>query len=263
MLIVHRAEARGHEDHGWLDSHHTFNFGADYDTMRMPYGPLRVLNEERLAPGHGYPRHQHTDVEILTYLFEGALQHQDNLGHAALLTPGDVQRLTAGLGVIHTEVNPSDKEPCRFLQIWIQPRSGALRAGHEVRRFPLEERRGRLRLIASPDGVEGSLTLQQDVRVFATVLAGRDEVSHGFAPGRCGWLHLARGHADVNKTPLKGGDGVAIEEEQQVRIRANGTAEVLLLDMVNAYAWVREGPTPDTISTGLPRSSRLSRPQRH
>lgn len=256
MLVVHRAEERGREDHGWLDSRHTFNFGPDYDAMRMPYGPLRVLNEERLAPGHGYPRHQHADVEILTYLLEGALQHQDNLGHAALLTPGDVQRLTAGLGVIHTEVNPSELEPCRFLQIWIQPRSGALRAGHEVRRFPLEERRGRLRLIASPDGNGEALSLQQDVRIYATVLGGRDEVSHLFAPGRCGWLHLARGRADANKTPLSGGDGVAIEEERQVRIRANGTAEVLLFDMANAYAWLREGPSPDTISAGHPQLQR-------
>lgn len=194
MLIVHRAEERGREDHGWLDSRHTFNFGPDYDAMRMPYGPLRVLNEERLAPGHGYPRHQHADVEILTYLLEGALQHQDNLGHAALLTPGDVQRLTAGLGVIHTEVNPSELEPCRFLQNLDPAALG--RAARRPRGAPLP--------------LEG---------------AARAAAPHRLARRQRGGPDAPAGRADLRHRP-------------------------------NAYAWLREGPSPGTISAGHPQLQR-------
>jgi len=232
MLTIRKAEDRGHADHGWLDTHHTFSFADYYDPKFMGFGPLRVLNDDTVGPGGGFPTHGHRDMEIISYVLEGALEHKDSMGTGSVIRPGDVQRMSAGGGVMHSEYNASKKEPVHFLQIWIVPRQARLPAGYEQKFFSADDKRGRLRLVASPDGAEGSVRIQQDAHMYATLVEKGQAVSHSFAKGHRGWLHVARGTATVNGLALKAGDGVAIEGEPQVSIGSADQGEVLLFDLL-------------------------------
>lgn len=231
MLTVRKAEDRGHADHGWLSSHHTFSFADYYDPRFMGFGALRVINDDTVAGGGGFPPHAHRDMEIISYVLDGALEHKDSMGNGSVMRPGDVQRMSAGTGVTHSEFNASKKSPVHFLQIWLLPHKPRLPAGYEQKHFSDDDKRGRLRLLASPDGAEGSVRVQQDVRMFATLLEGGQTVTHSFAKGRKGWLHVASGTAEVGGRALKAGDGVAIEDEAQVAIRSQDRGEVLLFDL--------------------------------
>lgn len=231
MLTLRRAEDRGHADHGWLSSHHTFSFASYHDPRHMGFGPLRVINEDRVAPGGGFPPHSHQDMEIISYVLEGALEHKDSMGNGSVIKPGDVQRMSAGTGVVHSEYNASKKEPVHFLQIWLLPKARRLPAGYEQKQFSDEDKRGRLRLIASSDGAEGSVRIQQDARLFAALLEKGESVRHQFGGGRKGWLHVARGSVEVNGQPLKAGDALAVSGEEQLSIRSADRGEVLLFDM--------------------------------
>jgi quercetin 2,3-dioxygenase len=229
MLTVRKAEDRGHANHGWLDTHHTFSFADYYDPTHMGFGPLRVLNDDTVAAGRGFPPHSHRDMEIISYVLDGALQHKDNIGNGSVIKPGDVQRMSAGPGVVHSEYNASKVSPVHFLQIWVIPSRPGLPSGYEQKYFGDDEKRGRLRLVASPDGADGSVRIQQDLRMFAALVGDGASVSHGFG-GRKGWLHVARGTALVNATGLKAGDGVAIDGEEQLTIASEDTAEILLFE---------------------------------
>lgn len=231
MLTIRKAEDRGHENHDWLDTSHTFSFAEYHDPRFMGFGPLRVINDDRVAPGGGFPPHSHRDMEIITYILEGALQHQDSMGNGSVIKRGEVQRMSAGTGVTHSEYNASKKEPVHFLQIWIVPRRSGLPPSYEQKYFSDDEKRGRLRLIASPDGADGSLRIEQDARIFAALLEGGKAVSHSFEKGRLGWLHVASGSAEVNGTALKAGDGVAIDGAEKLSIRSKDRGEILLFDL--------------------------------
>jgi hypothetical protein len=231
MLTIRKAEDRGHADHGWLNSHHTFSFADYHDPAHMGFGPLRVINDDTVAAGGGFPPHGHRDMEIISYVIEGALKHQDNLGNGSVIKPGDVQRMSAGPGVKHSEYNASESEPVHFLQIWITPERPGLPSGYEQKFFSDDDKRGRLRLVASPDGAEGSVRVQKDARLFASILEGGATVTHAFGGGRKGWLHVVTGSAAINGKSLKAGDGVAIEGEAQVSITSGDRGEVLLFDL--------------------------------
>jgi redox-sensitive bicupin YhaK (pirin superfamily) len=231
MLKLRKADDRGHADHGWLDSHHTFSFADYYDPQQMGFGPLRVINDDRVAGGGGFPPHPHRDMEIISYVVEGALRHQDDMGNGSVIKPGDVQRMSAGRGVVHAEYNASKTEPVHFLQIWIVPRQRGLASGYEQKFFGEDEKRGRLRLVASPDGADGSVSMQQDARLYATVLEKGQAVTHTFENGRKGWLQVVQGTAKVGDLVLKEGDGVAIEGESQVALSSDGHGELLLFDL--------------------------------
>jgi redox-sensitive bicupin YhaK (pirin superfamily) len=231
MITVRRSEERGHFDHGWLDTRHTFSF-ADYrDPRQMGFRALRVVNEDRVRPGQGFGTHPHRDMEIVTYVIEGGLAHRDSMGNGSTIRPGDVQRMSAGTGVTHSEFNASREAPVHFLQIWILPERTGLAPGYEQRRFPEEERRGRLRLVASPDGAGGSVTIHQDVRLHAALLAPGEAVAHRLAPGRHAWVQVARGEVDVAGQRLSAGDGAAVSGEAELALRAIADAEVLLFDL--------------------------------
>jgi redox-sensitive bicupin YhaK (pirin superfamily) len=231
MLTVRKAQDRGHEDHGWLDTFHTFSFADYHDPRFMGFGPLRVINDDTVEGGGGFPPHRHRDMEIISYVLEGALEHKDSMGNGSVIKPGDVQRMSAGPGVTHSEYNASKEAPVHFLQIWIVPARPGLPAGYEQKFFSDDDRRGRLRLVASPDGADGSVRIQQDARMFAALLdGGAVKLEHRFAPGRKGWLHLARGTAVVAGTSLAAGDGVAIDGEEALAI-SGGSGEVLLFDL--------------------------------
>lgn len=231
MLTLRKAEDRGHANHGWLNSHHTFSFANYYDPKHAGFGPLLVINDDTVAPGGGFPPHKHRDMEIISYVIEGALQHQDSMGNGSVIKPGDVQRMSAGTGVTHSEYNASKADAVHFLQIWIKPRAGGLPAGYEQKFFSEEEKRGRLRLVASEDGAEGSVRIQQDARLYAAVLSEGHSVTHAFGKGRSGWLHVVKGETEVNGNVMKAGDGVAIEQEAEVTIRSGSSGEVLLFDL--------------------------------
>jgi quercetin 2,3-dioxygenase len=227
MFTIRKAEDRGHANHGWLDSHHTFSFGDYYDPAFMGWGPLRVINDDTVAPGGGFPTHGHRDMEIISYVLEGALEHRDSLGTGSVIRPGDVQRMSAGPGVRHSEFNASKTEPVHFLQIWVQPEREGLPAGYQEKHFAAEEKRGRMCLVASPDGAEGSIRIQQELRMFASLVDQDHPVEHELG-GRGGWLHVARGQAVVNGHPLMAGDGVALEDEARLSISTKSEAELLL-----------------------------------
>jgi len=227
MIQVRQAKDRGHANHGWLDSWHSFSFADYHDPRHMGFSALRVINEDRVIPGEGFPTHPHRDMEILTYVLEGALEHQDSLGTGSVIRPGEVQRMSAGQGIRHSEFNHSKNEPVHFLQIWILPNVQGVQPSYEQKRIALD---GKLRLVASPDGRDGSVTIHQDARVYAARLNGA-EVSHALAPGRRAWLQVARGTARVNGTTLQAGDGAGIEGETALRLAADGSAEVLLFDL--------------------------------
>ena len=231
MLKLRRAEDRGHANHGWLDTHYTFSFADYYDPRSMGFGALRVINDDAVAPGAGFPPHSHRDMEIITYVLEGAVQHQDSMGNGSIIKPGEVQRMSAGTGVTHSEYNASKKEPLHLLQIWILPSRSGLPTGYEQKYFSDAEKRGRLRLVASPDGADGSVRIQQNARMFASLLEGGQSVSHEFEKGRLGWLHVARGSAEVNGTSLKAGDGVGISDVAKLTIGSKDRGEILLFDL--------------------------------
>ena len=231
MLKVRKAEERGHANHGWLDTWHTFSFADYHDPREMGYGPLRVINDDRVQPGQGFGTHGHRDMEIITYVLEGALEHKDSMGNGSIIRPGNVQRMSAGTGVRHSEFNPSRDEGVHLLQIWIEPKITGVKPGYEEKQFGPAEKKGRLRLIASPDGREGSVTIHQDACVYAAMLDGKDAVAHRLEPGRLAYVHVARGAVAVNGTLLKDGDGVKIADEATLELKDARAAEVLLFDL--------------------------------
>ena len=231
MLTVRRSGERGHFDHGWLNTYHTFSFDQYYDPRYMGFRSLRVINEDFVAPGRGFPTHGHRDMEIITYILEGALKHEDSMGNGSVIRPGDVQRMTAGTGVRHSEKNPSNTERVHLLQIWILPNAENLTPGYEQKAFSDEERRGQLRLIASGDGRDDSVHLNQDVSLFASILDGGQEAEHEMDVKRYGWIQVARGSITVNGEKAEQGDGVVVVGESNLRIKAQEPAEILLFDL--------------------------------
>lgn len=231
MLHIRLAEERGHANFGWLNSHHTFSFGQYYDPKFMGFGPLRVINDDQVQPGQGFDTHGHQDMEIISYVLDGALEHQDSLGNGSVMRPGDVQRMSAGTGVRHSEFNASDAEPVHFLQIWILPAQKGLEPSYEQIRVANDDKRGQLKLIGSRDGRAGSVTIHQDVDLYATLLSDGKSVSHELAAGRKGWVQVARGSAVINEQPLYPGDGVAIEGPQTLTLTGTSDTEILLFDM--------------------------------
>lgn len=231
MLAIRRAGERGGGDYGWLTTRHTFSFADYFDPAHMGFRALRVINEDRVAPGSGFGTHGHRDMEIVSYVLEGALEHRDSLGHGEVLRPGELQRITAGTGVRHSEFNPSATDPVHFYQIWLLPREQGLAPGYEQTSFPEEEKRGRWRLAASPDGRDGSLTIAQDARLSLAVLSAGDELSYPITPGRAVWLQVMRGTVTVQGRTAAAGDGVALTDEPGLTVGASGPAEVLLFDL--------------------------------
>lgn len=231
MLTIRHAEERGLADFGWLNSRHTFSFGHYHDPKFMGFGPLRVINEDRVQPGQGFGTHGHSDMEIISYVLDGALEHKDSIGTGSIIRPGDVQRMTAGTGVRHSEFNASDAESVHFLQIWIIPEENGLEPSYEQKAFIDDEKRGRLRLVGSRDGRDGSVTIHQDVDLYAALLGDGDSVSHELAAGRKAWVQVAKGSAVLNGKPLQAGDGVAIESPVTITLSGAPAAEVLLFDM--------------------------------
>ena len=230
MITVRPAAERGHADHGWLDTHHTFSFADYYDEEHMGFSVLRVINEDRVAPRTGFGTHGHRDMEIISYVLDGEIEHQDSTGTHGVLKPGEVQRMSAGTGVRHSEKNPGEK-PLHFLQIWIVPEKQGLPPGYEQKAFPDADRRGRFRLVVSPKGDEGSLRINQDARIWATLLGRGEKAEAALAKGRSAWLQLARGSATLNGVKLEAGDGAAVTGEERLVLDAREPAEALLFDL--------------------------------
>jgi hypothetical protein len=231
MITLRPAAARGHAHHGWLDTWHTFSFADYHDPAQMGWSALRVINEDVVAPGTGFGMHGHRDMEIVTWILDGALEHKDSMGNGAVIRPGEAQRMSAGSGVLHSEFNPSQEAPTHLLQIWIEPNVRGVKPSYEQAFFPPEERRGRLRLIASPDGREGSVVLRQDAALYAALLAPGEAVRHALAPGRRAYLHVARGAVRLKSQSLQHGDGAKIADETDLEIAATQDAEILLFDL--------------------------------
>ncbi|HVS10901.1 MAG TPA: pirin family protein [Planctomycetota bacterium] len=231
MIRVRRSEERGHFDFGWLDTHHTFSFGEYHDPAHMGFRHLRVINEDRVQPGAGFPTHGHRDMEILTWILAGALEHRDSLGNGSVIRPGDMQRMSAGRGVTHSEFNPSTSEPVHLLQIWILPERTGLEPSYEERTFAEGELAGRLRLLASRDAREGSVRIQQDAELLAGRFAPGQRIVHELAPGRHAWLQIARGGLRLAGEPLAAGDGAALSGEAAVEAEATEDCEVLVFDL--------------------------------
>lgn len=231
MLELRRSEDRGHADHGWLNAYHSFSFGDYYDPQHMGFGSLRVINEDRIKPGSGFGTHGHKDMEIITYVLEGELAHQDNMGNGSVIRPGDVQRMSAGQGVMHSEFNHAEGASTHLLQIWILPNVQGIAPGYEERRFDAAEKRGRLRLIASPDGQDGSVTIHQDAKLYAGLLDGLEQAVYPISARRKVYLHLAQGELSVNGIALKAGDALRITDEDHITLDAGRQAEVLLFDL--------------------------------
>jgi redox-sensitive bicupin YhaK (pirin superfamily) len=231
MMTLRRAADRGHANHGWLDTHHTFSFADYYDPAHMGFRTLRVINEDRVAPGQGFGTHPHRDMEIISYVLEGGLQHQDSMGTGAVIRPGEVQRMSAGTGVLHSEFNASKQEPVHFLQIWLVPAKRGLAPSYEQKAFAPAELGGRFRLVASPDGRDGSVTLNTDAALYAGRFDRGASGEFRLAPGRHAWVHVARGTARLNGQLLGAGDGAALSDEAAVRIEGVDASEVLLFDL--------------------------------
>jgi quercetin 2,3-dioxygenase len=230
MMIVRPSEARGHANHGWLDSHHTFSFSDYFDPSHMGFRALRVINEDRVAPRSGFGTHPHRDMEIITYVLSGQIEHRDSMGTLGVLRTGEVQRMSAGTGVLHSEMNKSGEE-LHFLQIWILPERKGLTPSYEQKAFTEQERQGRFRLVVSPEGQDGALKVHQDLRLYSTLLGKGEQTEYTLAPGRHAWLQLARGAGTLNGTALKAGDGVAISEESRLVLSASEPLEALLFDL--------------------------------
>ncbi len=231
MIQIRKGSDRGHADHGWLQSWHTFSFADYHDPAEMGWHGLRVINEDIVQPGKGFGMHGHRDMEIVTWILDGALEHKDSMGNGEVIRPGEAQRMSAGKGVLHSEFNPSQEQATHLLQIWIEPNVRGVRPSYEQTFFPSEERRGRLRLVASHDGREGSVTIHQDAALYAALLAPGEAVRHALAPGRHAYLHVARGAATLNSQSLRDGDGAKIADEVNLEIVASEDAEILLFDL--------------------------------
>lgn len=229
MITVRRSAERGHAEHGWLDSHHTFSFADYFDPAHMGFGPLRVINEDRVAPGAGFPLHGHHDMEIVSYVLEGALEHHDSLGNGSVIRPGKVQRMTAGTGVRHSEHNASSTEPVHFLQIWIEPARRGLTPGYEQKRF--DRNKSGLQLLASPDGRDGSVTVHQDAYLYGGLFKQDETLTFHPQPGRGMYVQVARGAVTVNGEPLVAGDGAQVTGEAQLTLRVHAGAEILVFDL--------------------------------
>ena len=231
MIALRPAAERGHADHGWLDTRHTFSFASYRDPAHMGFRSLRVINEDRVKPGKGFGTHAHSDMEILTWVLDGALGHKDSMGNGSVIRPGDLQRMSAGTGVTHSEFNPSPEAGVHFLQIWLLPRERGLPPGYEQKNFPPGERRGRLRLVAARDGREGAVTIHQDADLWTALLGPGESVRHPLASGRHAWVHVARGSATLNGKALGAGDGAAVSDEPALEIAGVTEAEVLVFDL--------------------------------
>jgi quercetin 2,3-dioxygenase len=231
MIQVRKSNERGHADHGWLDSHHTFSFADYYDPRQMGFRSLRVINEDRVEPGAGFGTHGHRDMEILSYVLSGELSHRDSMGNGSVMRPGDVQRMSAGTGVRHSEFNPSASEPVHFLQIWIEPARRSIEPSYEQKRFGNEEKRGRLRLIASPDRADGSVLIHQDARVYAGLFDGSDRARLDVPAGRRVYVHVARGAVTASGTALAAGDALKLSGAGALELADGRDAEVLVFDL--------------------------------
>lgn len=231
MIELRKSGDRGVANFGWLNSRHSFSFGHYYDPRHTGYGPLLVINDDTVAPGRGFDTHGHRDMEIVSYVLEGELAHKDNMGNGSVLRKGDVQRMSAGTGVAHSEFNGSDKNPVHFLQIWIAPAVRGISPSYEEKHFDAPSKQGKLRLIASPDGSDGSVHIHQDAKLFATLLDGDAPLTHTLQPGRRAYVHVVRGHVTVNGEPLSTGDAAKIEQVDEVLLTGGTAAEVLLFDL--------------------------------
>ena len=232
MIQVRPANERGVANFGWLDSRHTFSFGDYYDPNNMGFGPLRVINEDRVRGGAGFDTHGHRDMEIISYVLDGALEHKDSIGTGSVIRPGDVQRMSAGTGIRHSEFNHSKQDPVHFLQIWLLPERTGITPGYEQKTFAASDKRGQLRLVASPDGRDGSVTVHQAAELYASLLDDGDGVTHTLRPARRAWVQVARGEVEVNGETLSVGDGAAISDEREVSIIARAAnSEILLFDL--------------------------------
>lgn len=231
MLTVRKSAERGRADLGWLDSRHTFSFGDYYDPQHLGFRALRVINDDRVVAGAGFPTHPHRDMEIISYVVEGALEHRDSMGNGGVIRPGDVQRMTAGTGVDHSEYNPSKESETRLLQIWVLPEVRGLKPGYEQRRFPMEERENRLRLIVSRDGREGSITVHQDIALYASVLEQGAALDFSVPSDRHAWLQVVSGGLTVNREPLEEGDGLRVSDTEMLKLESAMGAEILLFDL--------------------------------
>jgi hypothetical protein len=233
MIKVRKSEERGHANHGWLDSHHSFSFANYYDPAHMGFRSLRVINEDRVAPGQGFGAHGHQDMEILTYVLEGSLAHKDSLGHHEVLGPNEIQRMSAGSGIVHSEFNASRTDPVHFLQIWLQPATTGTPTSYEQIRFEPEEKKGKLKQLAGPQGGNGIARINQDAQVFVAELAKGDGVAYKLGTQRHAWLHAIRGSVTVNGTTLHTGDAAAVSKEDEVKVTGadSGTSEILLFDL--------------------------------
>ncbi len=231
MIRIRRSEERGGGDHGWLKTHHTFSFNDYWDPKWMGFRSLRVINEDWVAPNNGFPTHPHRDMEIITYILEGELEHKDSLGTGSVILPGDGQRMTAGSGIRHSEFNPSSTKAAHLLQIWIQPEKAGLPPSYEQKSFAEEDKRGKLRVIASRDAKDGSVKINQDAKLYVSLLKAGEEVAHELSQGRHGWLQVARGSVELNGNKLGQGDGAAISDEKELKIKGTEDAEVLLFDL--------------------------------
>jgi redox-sensitive bicupin YhaK (pirin superfamily) len=231
MITLRKSNERGYADHGWLQSFHSFSFADYHDPAHMGFGPLRVINEDRVAPGSGFGTHGHRDMEIISYVLDGELAHKDSMGNGSVIRPGDVQRMSAGSGVRHSEYNHAKDRTTHFLQIWIEPNVAGIPPGYEEKRFSDADKQGRLRLIASPDGADGSVRIHQDARLYVARLSAGESLAADLPAGRLGYLHLVRGALTVNGMRLDGGDAAKMHEETRLDIRAEGEAELLLFDL--------------------------------
>ena len=231
MITLRRSQERGYADHGWLKSFHSFSFADYHDPAHMGFGPLRVINEDRVAPGTGFGTHGHRDMEIISYVLEGELAHRDSMGNGSVIRPGDVQRMSAGSGVRHSEFNHAQDRTTHFLQIWIEPNVTGIAPSYEEKRFSEADKQGRLRLVASPDGADGSVRIHQDARMYVSRLAPGQSLSAELAAGRLGYLHLVSGALTVNGERLAGGDAAKVHDETQLQISAGADSELLLFDL--------------------------------
>jgi quercetin 2,3-dioxygenase len=231
MIRLRRSAERGRADHGWLQSRHTFSFADYHDPAFMGFRSLRVINEDWVQPSKGFPTHSHRDMEIVTWVLDGALEHKDSMGNGSVIRPGEAQLMRAGTGVTHSEYNQSSSEPVHLLQIWILPEREGLTPAYEQKEFPVAERRNRLRPIVAAGGVDGALPIRQDTTIYASVLDAGAELTHGFAPGRFGWVQIARGSVRIDDAELAQGDAAAIGDEASIRISSAGGAELLLFDL--------------------------------
>jgi redox-sensitive bicupin YhaK (pirin superfamily) len=231
MMQLRKATDRGHANHGWLDSHHTFSFADYYDPAHMGFRALRVINEDRVTGAQGFGKHSHRDMEIISYVLEGGLEHKDSMGTGAVIRPGDVQRMSAGTGVTHSEYNASKRDAVHFLQIWLMPDRRGIQPSYEQKTFSAEDKAGRLRLVASPDGREGSVTVHTDATLYAGVFDAGQRAEHTLATGRHAWVHVVRGRAKINDAEVGAGDAVGLSEERTVRIEGIDAAELLVFDL--------------------------------